>query len=487
MSNFKNNLKILIIVTILIKILGFTYKILQARFFPFSVLETISAINPIISFSLVMSQMSIPMILTSLISKNISNRTYYNRPLISKAIKINLFSTTIIIFLMLIISIILNKTVYQKINIITPLLILFPSLYFSNMSAIIKSYLEAHENFKRTITSNLIEAIIKITGITIIVIFLKSLNSNIILIISSSFVTIGEISSFFFLIFKVKKITKLKLVNDSIQTKLLKPGFSLTLFALIFSGYHLLEPMLYYFFTGHIKIDYQDTSFIYTSIHSYCLPLFQISGFMTYIVIKLMTPRLSKAKSMEESSLILNKIFYILVFFEGLILIMLFFGSNIILKITYNKENITYMMKILSVQTYLTFFSPIITMSLEAHLKYKILLKNAILSCILGLLSIIIFSLIPSIAIYAIFISGFISDLIYYVLNIFDYKEETKQPIFNNKNTLLFFLPIIILLIQALINTKISFIILLIIYFLLHIIIYLKRKREPSFVSDIEK
>ena len=93
MSNFKNNLKVLIIVTILIKIIGFSYKILQARFLPFGVLEAISAINPILSLSLVLSQMSIPIMLTALISKNISQKSYYNRRLISKAIRINIIST----------------------------------------------------------------------------------------------------------------------------------------------------------------------------------------------------------------------------------------------------------------------------------------------------------------------------------------------------------------------------------------------------------
>ena len=70
------------------------------------------------------------------------------------------------------------------------------------MSAIIKSYLESHDKFKRTITANLLEAIIKISSILIIIILLSHLNSRQILIITSSFITFGEISSFFFLILK---------------------------------------------------------------------------------------------------------------------------------------------------------------------------------------------------------------------------------------------------------------------------------------------
>lgn len=97
---------------------------------------------------------------------------------------------------MFFISTILSNTLYKNIDILTPILILFPSLYFSNMSAIIKSYLESHDKFKRTITANLLEAIIKISSILIIIILLSHLNSRQILIITSSFITFGEISSF---------------------------------------------------------------------------------------------------------------------------------------------------------------------------------------------------------------------------------------------------------------------------------------------------
>lgn len=486
MSNFKNNLKILIIVTILIKIIGFTYKILQARFLPFEVLSTISAINPIISLSLIISQMSIPLVLTSLISKKINHRAYYNRPLISKAIRINLISTSIVIIIMFFISTILSNTLYKNIDILTPILILFPSLYFSNMSAIIKSYLESHDKFKRTITANLLEAIIKISSILIIIILLSNLNSRQILIITSSFITFGEISSFFFLILKVKRLTKLYLVKEYDSTSLIKPGFTLTIFALVFSGYHFLEPMLYYFFTGHINIDYSKTNYIYTSIHSYCLPLFQISGFMTYIIIKIMTPALSKTNNLEENIPILNKIFLTLLFFEGLILIIIFNLGDFFLKIAYNKENLGYMMKILSLSTYLTFFSPIITMSFESHLKYKFLLKNALISSILGLLTISICSLIGNIALYAIFISGIISDLSYYILNILDFKKETTRLPFSYRNFILFFIPIILTLLQSVLGSSFSLICIIICYLFISFIFYLNKNKEPSFISDKE-
>ena len=51
---------------------------------------------------------------------------------------------------------------------------MMPVLYFSNLSAIMKGYLEAHNNFTRPIFSNLIEQIIKLISIIIIILFIKT-------------------------------------------------------------------------------------------------------------------------------------------------------------------------------------------------------------------------------------------------------------------------------------------------------------------------
>lgn len=252
MNTFKNNLKTLIIVTIIIKILGFIYKICQARFLSFDVMTTLSMINPILSFGLILSQMSIPIVLTSKISKNISNKTYYNRPIITASIIINIISTTLVIIIMFSLSIILEKYFYSNINLHLPLLILLPSLYFSNLSSVIKSYLESHEEFRTSILGNLIESIIKLLGVLIIVFILRESNIIKITMLISLFLTIGEVSSFFFLILKVKKMTSLKLrfEHNSNSLELLKPGLSITIFSLIFSLYHFLEPIIYYFVTS---------------------------------------------------------------------------------------------------------------------------------------------------------------------------------------------------------------------------------------------
>jgi len=125
-------------------------------------------------------------------------------------------------------------------------------------------------------------------------------------------------------------------------------------------------------------------------------------------------------------------------------------------------------------------------MSFESHLKYKFLLKNALISSILGLLTISICSLIGNIALYAIFISGIISDLSYYILNILDFKKETTHLPFSYRNFILFFIPIILTLLQSVLGSSFSLICIIICYLFISFIFYLNKNKEPSFISDKE-
>ncbi len=474
MNTFKNNLKTLIIVTIIIKILGFIYKICQARFLSFDVMTTLSMLNPILSFGLILSQMSIPIVLTSKISKNISNKSYYNRPIITKAILINIITTTLVIIIIFIISIILEKYFYSNINLHLPLLILLPSLYFSNLSSIIKSYLESHEEFRTSILGNLIESIIKLFGVLIIVFILKEENIIKVTTLISLFLTIGEISSFSFLIFKVKKMTslKLRLDTDSNTLELLKPGLSITIFSLIFSLYHFLEPIIYYYFTSKINISLNNTYFIYTSIHSYCLPLFQVSGFMSYIIIKIMMPKISKESNIESINQYMNTIFKKLLFFEGLIFIVIFNYSDFILNLAYKRNDMTYIMQILSVITYFSFISPIITMTFQSQMKTSNILKNAIITTIISIIVLTITSLIKSISLYSIFISSAVSDILYLLLNLIDYKKYFNKLFINYKDICYFIVIIIFVLIIGI--TTIYFDIIFIILYLIIFFFYQK-------------
>ncbi len=458
MQSLEKNLKTMILVTLAIKIMGFIYKIICAKYLPFDVMETIAIINPILNLALVMSCMSLPILINQRVSKNIACTTYYNRPFISSAIKIIIISSTLILIIFSISTFYLGKYVYHNSYIFIPTLIMMPVLYFSNLSAIMKGYLEAHNNFTRPIFSNLIEQIIKLISIIIIILFIKTFSSYNIIILIGITLTLSEMSSFMFLLKKIKKMTPLNLVpiTKDVNKSLIYPGLILTLFSLVLATYHFLEPLIYYYFTSHINISKESTSYIYTSLHGFILPIFQVSSFLTYILIKLLFPQIASKKENKDINYIINKAFYILLLFEGIIFIITFFHSDVLLNIVYKSSDMSNIMKYVSPGIFLTFVSPLITMTFEATSNGKVLLKNGIYSSIISLIVLIITGLIKDIALYSIIISSVLSDILYLLFNLIDYHKIIKEKFLSFKLLLLIPIFICIFFIDKLINNPIK-------------------------------
>lgn len=482
MQNLERSLKTMILVTLAIKIMGFIYKIICAKYLPFDVMETIAVINPILNLALVISCMSLPILINQRVSKNLAGNTYYNRPFISSAVKLIIISSTIIFIIFSISTFYLGKYVYQNSYVFIPTLIMMPVLYFSNLSAIMKGYLEAHNNFTRPILSNLIEQIIKLLSIIVIIIFIKYLNSYKIIVFIGITLTLSEMSSFIFLLKKIKKMTPIKLVpiaKDSKQN-LIYPGLVLTLFSLVLASYHFLEPLIYYFFTSHINISKDSTSYIYTSLHGFVLPIFQVSSFLTYILIKILFPQIASKSEYNEINKIIKKAFYILLLFEGIIFIITFFHSDVLLNIVYKSTNMSNIMKMVSPSIFLTFVSPFITMTFEATSNGKILLKNGIYSSVISLIILIVLALIKSVSLYSIIISSALSDILYLLFNLIDYHKIIKKRFLSFKLLLLIPIFIVIYFIDKLINNPVKIVIEIIIYTLFYLGFFFRNIKENT-------
>lgn len=224
-----------------------------------------------------------------------------------------------------------------------------------------------------------------------------------------------------------------------------------------------------------VNIEKNSTYFIYTSIHSYCLPLFQVSGFMSYIIIKIMMPKISKESNQESINKYMNTIFKKLLFFEGLIFIIIFNFSDIILNVAYKRNDMTYIMQILAIITYFSFISPIITMTFQSQMKTSNILKNAIITTITSIISLTIIALIKSISLYSIFISSAISDILYLILNLIDYKKYFNRLFVNLKDLCYFILTFIFVLIISLTNVYLN-----IIFIILYIIIFFFYQKDNT-------
>lgn len=432
MSSFKKNVKIMLLITLSIKILGFIYKILLARYLNLEVLNTIALLNPIINLSLVLSSMSIPIVVNRNVSKNLTSEHYYNRGFISSAIKITFISTSLIILIVLLFTNFIANTLYHNENLILPIIIMLPLLYFSNFSGIIKSYLEAHNDFKNPVISNLLEQILKFIFAIFVIFILKERPTIVIVCYLSLTLTLCEITSFSYLILKTKKVTKLKLVKTKLKddTKIIRPSLYLTLFSLILTLDAFIEPIIYYSFTRHVLVSLEDSNYFYTIIHSFALPFLQIGSFLTYVSVKLLFPKLARNTFDNAKTIYYIKYsFYVLLFMELIMLNLSIFHSSSMLTLLYHTDCASSIVKILSPFSFLVFLSPILTTVLEAQKCEKKLLLHGFLACILSLFILAITALIQKISLYSLLIAYISKELIYYSLNFIYLKKKIKLKI----------------------------------------------------------
>ncbi len=419
--NLKNNIKILLFTTIGLKMLGFFHKIIFARFLDISILESMTLLSPLLSLALVLSSASLPSIINKEVSIALTNKNYSNRKIISSSLKITFSLSLLISFLFILSSFYLSTYIYQKPELFYPLIITIPLIIFSNFSGIIKAYLEAHENFKYPVLSNLIEQIFKTSILIITIVFFKNRSDQFILIILSLSLTIAEILSFSYLLLKIRKMTKLTLLKTTFtyDKKLLKPSFYLTLFALIFTLSAFLEPLIYYHFSAKTLISSELTRIIYTSLHSLILPMIQIASFLTYVLVKIFYPRFAKIKDNDLLEKNIKLAFYILLPINLVLFNLSVYLPKETLFFFFRKNNGYEILYFLAPITLYTFISPLVTALIQTKGYEKKLFKSGIISIVFSIISLMIFSLNQKTALYSLIYALIIKEIIYFSYNLF--------------------------------------------------------------------
>ena len=190
---------------IIIKILGLLYKVLTTRLISLEGVRLVSMITPALSLCLSLSSLSIQTVCNQNISKNLAVKTNRVSVIMWSAFKITITSSSIISILMLL-SFPIYKYIYQESFIYYPLLLCIPLIFFSNISGVIKGYLEANNLFKTAYFSNVIESTVKIT-ITVLLLFLfNNYDPKIKCFIVFLGLTLSELSSNLYLSFKIQHL-----------------------------------------------------------------------------------------------------------------------------------------------------------------------------------------------------------------------------------------------------------------------------------------
>lgn len=404
---------ILLIGGLITKILGMIIKIIMTRNIGIDGLSLYMLILPSMMLFINIAQLGLPIALSRLVALNNKNNKKLFFSVIPITLLINIILSIIIIILAPYISnnLLHNNTI--KLGIIA-ISIIIP---FTTLSSICRSYFFGKEKLLPHVLSLVIENTIRLLFMILVlpkIMYLKIEYIIFILVLSN---IISEFTSTIILIRFLPKNISIK-IKDFIPNKYYiyesyKLGIPNVSSNLIYSISYFLEPIV---LTNILIKNYSNIYIIreYGIITGYVIPLLTLPSFFTLALSQAIMPYITKEyKNNNKTNIIkrLNIITTIILIFSIFIIIIYELYGNIILKIIY-KTNLGFnYLKILSPIFILQYIQSIFIYTLNGIGKNKILLYLSLISSIIRIISIIIFSYLH-IGIYSYIISIILNILI---------------------------------------------------------------------------
>lgn len=434
--NFKKNIKYILILGIIIKVLGLLYKVITTRFLGLEGMRLISLITPSISLCLCLSSFSIQPVCNQNIASNLTTGKTKVSVILVSCLRITIITSSIVSIFMLL-SFPIYKYIFQNSFIYFPLLASIPLIYISNYSGIIKGYLEANNIFKTTYLANLFENLTKIilTIVLLIIFKNKSLNFQVLIIFIS--LSLSEVSSAIILTSKIKKYVKQpinEIKTNNFEHQIIKEALPLTLEGLVTTITAYITPFIFYFAASKSGYDFYSSTTYYALVTSYAIPLLISGQFAILTVAKLIFPSISKSTlNQDRVNNVIEKSLIVCLFLSVICFGFCYYYSDIGLMILFGNTNGMGIVKILAPIFFFIYFDPIFVVILQAYKKGKILFYTTLTSQIITIILILTFTLIPKINlagyIYGLSIGLFIKFLI---LFIFSLKISKYKPKFLN-------------------------------------------------------
>ena len=404
------------------KLIGFILKIIVTRNLGAEAMGLYSLLSPTMSLLSTIAVFSYP---TSL-SKLISEKSYRTKDLFISVIPISLIINLIIIIFMIFSSNYIATSLFKESRLYLPIICISLTMPFITISSIIKGYFWGKQNMFPYMLSNFIE---QITRITIIVLFLSKIKNIIYKICFIILVNIiGEIVSQIVMFFYMPKtnINKINLNKNAI-TSTMKISTSNTASKLIGSFSHFLEPIVLtnmLLFMGYTK-DY--IVYEYGVFNAYSLSLLLMPQFFTQNMSTSLIPEVSKHYSYKNYELCVKRIKQVILlscFIGGLSTIIITIFPEFFLKLLYKtNEGIDYI-RLLSPFILLFYIEYPLANTLQAIDKSKTALNISVISSIIRIVSVALFSLLK-LGMYSLIFSLIIN----LILTTYMYYNEVKKAL----------------------------------------------------------
>ncbi len=421
---FVKSTLVLLIGGILGKLVGFILRIIITRYLKTEGMGILSMLGPTSSLLTVIATFSYP----TAISKVISDNSVKSKNIIVSLIPLSILFGLLIIIVTMILSPYLSNFIIKDNDLIYPLICLSITVPFISVSSIIKGYFWGRQNMFPYMLSNFIEQIFRLLIITLFINYFLSLG----IIYAICFIilvnAIGEVISQIVMIFYFpKKSINLKNYTFNIEDikKVMNISVPATSSKIIGSIAYFLEPIILtntLLYVGYTKnyIVYE-----YGIINAYALSILLMPQFFTQNMSSSLVPELSKYYSMNNKSMCIKRIKQIVLISSsiGIIstLIVTIFPTFFLNILYHTNEGIDYI-RLLSPFTILFYIEYPLTNALQALGKSTEAMKCTIISSIVRLISIIVFSLLR-IGMYSLVISIIINLITSTYLN---YREIKK-------------------------------------------------------------
>lgn len=346
-------------------------------------------ITPTLSLALAISSLSIQSVCNQNIAANLNIRTTRISVIMLSCLKITLLSSSII-SIMLLLSFPIYKHIYQESFIYYPLLFCIPLLFFSNISGVMKGYLEATNNFKTPYLSNLVESLTKILLTIILLIIFKhqSIENKTIIVFAS--LAISEFSSNIVLSYKIKHKRKIKLIKtNNYEIKVLKQAIPLTLSSLVVTITNYITPFVFYYACQKINIEFYESTTYLALVSSYAIPLLISGQYGVLTISKFIFPNITKTIGNNvEQSKILDKAFIICIIISIISFAICYFQSEFMLNLMFNDITSKKIVKFLSPIYLFVYLDPIFITILQSYKKENKLLIITIFSEMISIIAI---------------------------------------------------------------------------------------------------
>ena len=429
LNKIKNNVfvkstLVLLIGGVIGKLVGFILRIIITRYLKTEGMGILSMLSPTSSLLTVIATFSYP----TAISKVISERSVKPKNIIVSSIPLSIMFGLLIILITMFISPYLSNIIIKDNDLIYPLICLSITVPFISVSSIIKGYFWGRQNMFPYMLSNFIEQVFRLLIITLFIKYFLSLGITYTICFILLVNAVGEVISQIIMIFYFpKRSINLKdySFNKEDIRKVMNISVPATSSKIIGSISYFLEPIILtnvLLYVGYTKnyIIYE-----YGIINAYSLSLLLMPQFFTQNMSSSLVPELSKHYSENNKEMCKKRIKQIVLISSsiGIIstLIVTIFPTFFLNILYHTSEGVDYI-RLLSPFTILFYIEYPLTNALQALGKSTEAMKCTIISSIVRLISIIIFSLLR-IGMYSLVISIIINLITSTYLN---YREIRK-------------------------------------------------------------